>query len=93
MDLTARTILWIKNKGYEVLNFKREVQLDKVKPDAVIGIKQGQNYGILMVEIDRFNNSLSKKSLCMNTYIIYKERIFLTHLRYYMSAIKMLEVI
>ena len=61
LDMTARSILWIKSKGYDVLNFKREVQLDGARPDAVIGIEKNGEYGVLMIEIERFNNTLNKK--------------------------------
>lgn len=61
MDLTARSILWIKSKGYNVVSFKREVKLEGIRPDAIAGIEKGGNCGILMIEIERFNNSLKKK--------------------------------
>ena len=61
MDMAARSILWIRSKGYEVLNFKREVKLDGARPDAVAGISKGNEYGVLMIEIERFNNTLAKK--------------------------------
>lgn len=61
MDLTARSILWIKSRGYNVISFKREVKLDGIRPDAIVGIEKGDKYGILMIEIERFNNSLKKK--------------------------------
>ena len=60
-DLTARSILWMQSKGYDVLSFKREIKLDRVKPDAIAGIKKGDKTGILMIEIERFNNTLKKK--------------------------------
>lgn len=60
-DLTARTIIWMKSKGYNVLNFKREVKLDGAKPDAIAGIEKDGRYGVLMIEVERFNNTLNKK--------------------------------
>lgn len=72
MDMAARTILWIQDKGYKVIKFKREVKLDGVRPDAVVGIEKDGEYGILMVEIERFNNTLNKKiSIYEN---VYRER-------------------
>lgn len=61
MDLAARSILWIKENGYNVLNFRREIKLDGARPDAIVGIERNGKYGILMVEIERFNNTLNKK--------------------------------
>ncbi|WP_069999462.1 hypothetical protein [Cellulosilyticum sp. I15G10I2] len=61
MNMVAMCYLWIKSKGYEVLNFKREVKLGEVKPDAIIGIEKNGEYGVLMIEIERFNNTLVKK--------------------------------
>lgn len=60
-DLTARSILWIQSQGYKVVSFRREVKLDGAKPDAIAGIKKNGQYGILMIEIERFNNRLPKK--------------------------------
>lgn len=61
MDLTARSILWIKSKGYDIINFKREVKLDGIRPDAVAAISRGNKIGVVMIEIERFNNKLNKK--------------------------------
>lgn len=61
MDMAVKTILWVKSKGYTVLSFKREIKLDGARPDAIIGIEKNGQYGILMVEIERFNNTLKKK--------------------------------
>lgn len=72
MDLATRSILWIQSKGYQVLNFKREVKLDGARPDAVAGITKNNEYGILMIEIERFNNTLNKKIPIYER--IYKER-------------------
>lgn len=60
-DLTSRSILWIQSQGYKVVSFRREVKLDGAKPDAIAGIKKNGQYGILMIEIERFNNTLNKK--------------------------------
>lgn len=68
-DMTARSIIWIQSQGYNVLEFRREVKLDGAKPDAIVGIEKNNNYGILMVEIERFNNTLNKKiSIYENIY-------------------------
>jgi hypothetical protein len=72
MDMTTRSILWIQSKGYEVLNFKREVILDGARPDAIVGIEKNGQYGVLMVEIERFNNTLAKKIPVYEK--IYKEK-------------------
>ncbi|WP_069997731.1 hypothetical protein [Cellulosilyticum sp. I15G10I2] len=72
MDMAARSILWIRSKGYEVLNFRREVKLDGARPDAVIGIQKSNEYGVLMIEIERFNNTLNKKISIYEK--VYRER-------------------
>ncbi len=72
MNMIAMSCLWLKNRGYRVLNFKREVRLDGVRPDAIIGIEKNGEYGVLMVEIERFNNTLVKKISLYEK--IYKEK-------------------
>lgn len=61
MDLAARTLIWIKQQGYKVLEFKREVKFDGARPDAVIGIYKNGKYGVVVLEVERFNNSLERK--------------------------------
>lgn len=61
MDMTTRTMLWIIDKGYEIINFKREVKMNGIRPDAIAAIRKGDKTGILMIEIERFNNRLPKK--------------------------------
>ena len=72
LNTAAKTILYAKSIGYEVIEFRREVKLDNIRPDAVLGLKKGNQYGVLLVEVERFNNSLKKK---IDKYEkIYKER-------------------
>lgn len=61
LNLAAKTILYAKSMGYDVVEFRREVKLDNIRPDAVLGLRQGDKYGVLLVEVERFNNSLKKK--------------------------------
>ncbi|MGM9543794.1 MAG: hypothetical protein ACI3T9_02295 [Romboutsia timonensis] len=61
LNLSVKTILYAKSLGYEVVEFRREVKLDNIRPDAVIGLKKNNKYGVLLVEVERFNNSLKKK--------------------------------
>lgn len=61
LNLAAKTILYAKSLGYEVVEFRREVKLDSIRPDAILGLKRGDKYGVLVVEVERFNNSLKKK--------------------------------
>ena len=61
LNTAAKTILYAKSLGYEVVEFRREVKLDSIRPDAILGLKRGDKYGVLVVEVERFNNSLKKK--------------------------------
>lgn len=61
INTAAKTILYARALGYEVVEFKREVKLDNIRPDAIMALKKDNEVGILMVEVERFNNSLKKK--------------------------------
>ena len=61
LDIAVKTILYAKSLGYEVLEFRREIKLDNIRPDAVLGLKMGCSTGVLLVEVERFNNSLKNK--------------------------------
>lgn len=61
LNTAAKTILYCKSLGYEVVEFRREVKLDNIRPDAILGLRRGDKYGVLLVEVERFNNSLKKK--------------------------------
>lgn len=61
MDLIARSQLWLIQKGYTIERFKREVKLNGVRPDALIVISKGSKTGVLMLEVERYNNRLPKK--------------------------------
>lgn len=76
LNLAAKTILFAKSLGYEVEEFRREVKLDNVRPDAVMGLSKDGQSGVLVVEIERFNNSLKNK--IKNYERIYKEKKYFT---------------
>lgn len=61
LNISIKTILYAQSLGYEVVEFRREVKLDNIRPDAIIGLKKNDKSGVLLVEVERFNNSLKKK--------------------------------
>lgn len=72
LNIAAKTILYARSLGYEVIEFRREIKLDNIRPDAIMALQKGNEVGILIVEVERFNNSLKKKLKSYEQ--IYKEQ-------------------
>ena len=61
MDLVAKTIIYLKKNGYVIVDFQREIVLDKIRPDALIYCQKANKTYAYFVEVERFNNRLPKK--------------------------------
>ena len=61
MNLVALSYVWIREQGYTIINFKREVKLDGIRPDAVALVSKNGKKSFICVEVERYNNRLPKK--------------------------------
>lgn len=57
----AKSYIWIKEQGYDIEKFKREVEIENVRADALIKIKSGNKEGYLILEVELSNNNISRK--------------------------------
>ncbi len=61
MDLVALSYVYIRQMGYEILSFRREVALNGIRPDALVLVSKDNRQHYICVEVERNNNRLPKK--------------------------------
>jgi DNA-binding Lrp family transcriptional regulator len=57
----AKSFLWIQNQGYQIEKFKREVNIEDVRADALAKINNKGKDGYLILEVELSNNNAGKK--------------------------------
>lgn len=61
LDLIAKTYIYIRTLGYEIIEWQREVNENNIRPDAKALVKKNGITFTLYVEVERFENKLPKK--------------------------------
>jgi len=57
----SKAYAWIKEQGYQVEKFKREVLMENIRVDMLCSIHDTNEHGYLIVEVELSNNNISKK--------------------------------
>lgn len=60
-NYVSKAYAWIKEQGYQVEKFKREVLMENIRMDMLCQIHDTVERGYLIVEVELSNNNINKK--------------------------------